>query len=617
MDKKKSKDFNHIISPDIIKQLKPSEERRIKADIKKGTLHESQVLHNIIKRCPDLKNVIEKILSQKVNKKVNQNPTKRSVRKIITTSDTANIKPIINKNIVKPITKQRISRLRSDDFEILGSSDTDEELRDSDDRISDINEYEKDGFVVSSDSDDSDTLPQSRKRFRESDDLIRETNDLYEDDYDQNESNPQIDKNIYDIRNKYNDSLVNLKKVMEAEFNSEDSLWFYKQFKRLQILELHERFALEDKIENKFNFLINLKKQNMYHIINFDNEIDIISKRIFNSMHPENVKHLLLNKLLSTTNSTTNSTEEYQKLISWINTVLSIPTEIKIKNKNINLILKNLYDSLTRNMYGMEHTIKQILQAVCMILTDPMSQGSVLTLVGPPGVGKTTISTLIADAIGMGFGQISCGSIADQATVIGHSSTYIGSTPGIFTQCMINNKQTDNVILLDEMDKMYDSKILPILLHVLDKSQNSRYKDAYCPEINIDMSKNLYIIAVNSLDSFDSALIDRMKIIYLSGYNIEQKTQICIKHVIPKLIEKTKINIGIDPYVIKQCIEKVSSDISGVRTIERYFSDIYEKLLLIKNIDPQITKLLYNIPKIGNINKLDLKLINQLTDATN
>jgi ATP-dependent Lon protease len=622
---KKNKDLNHNISSDTASRpkLKPSEERRIKAAIKRGKLsakdlvltphsaiklHESSPLHDMVKRCPDLKNVIAQTLSQKVN----QIPNKRSDRKIITT---ANIKPNINK---QKITKKRITKPRSDDSESLGSSDTDEELRDSDDSIPNINEYEKDGFVVSSDNDSDndsenviDSIPKSRKRLRESDDLIRETNDLYDDYYDSKESDPIVDKKIHDIRNQYHDSQVNLKKVMEAGFNTEDSLWFYKQFKRLQILESNDRFALEDKIENKFNFLINLKNKNMYHMINSNNGIDIISKRIFDSMHPEHVKHILLNRLLS---HNTDSTEEYQKIISWINTVLSIPTEIKIKNKNINLILKKLYDSLSQNMYGMENTIKQILQAVCMILSDPLSQGSVLTLVGPPGVGKTTISTLIADAIGMGFSQISCGSIADQATVIGHSSTYIGSTPGIMTQCMINNKQLDNVILFDEMDKMYDSKILPILLHVLDKSQNSRYKDAYCPEIDIDMSKNLFIIAVNSLDNFDSALIDRMKIIYLPGYNVDQKTQICIKHVIPKLIKKTNINIQTDLNVIKQCIEKVSPEISGVRVIERYFSDIYEKLLLIKNMDPQIYQILYNIPKLSNINKLDLKLIKQLSD---
>jgi ATP-dependent Lon protease len=210
------------------------------------------------------------------------------------------------------------------------------------------------------------------------------------------------------------------------------------------------------------------------------------------------------------------------------------------------------------------------------------------------------------------------GGLHDEAEIRGHRKTYIGAMPGRVVQSIKKAKSSNPVMILDEIDKISVSEegatISSKLLKILDKVQNKRFNDAYMPEIDIDMSKNLYIIAVNSLDNFDSALIDRMKIIYLPGYNVEQKTQICIKHVIPKLIKKTNINIRIDPIVVRQCIEKVSSDVSGVRSCERYFSDIYEKLLLIKNMDSQIYQILYNIPKLQNINKLDLKLINQLTE---
>ena len=163
------------------------------------------------------------------------------------------------------------------------------------------------------------------------------------------------------------------------------------------------------------------------------------------------------------------------------------------------------------------------------------------------------------------------------------------------------------------MDKLQDSKLVPILLHILDRSQNSRFRDAFCPEIPIDLSRNMYVIAVNSIDDLDSALRDRLKIVYVNGYDIDTKTQICIKHIIPHLNARTGLNCTIDKKIIHDCIEHVSPNISGVRDIERFFGDIYEKLLLIKIMGPSYL----GLPKSFKVNALkviDKKLIKQLTD---
>jgi len=376
------------------------------------------------------------------------------------------------------------------------------------------------------------------------------------------------------------------------------------------MLDGRERFDLEDRIEKRFNLLQNLQEENMYNTFNPKTDDHDTMKNIISSKHSEDVKRILLNKMY---NVTVESIEEYQKALNWIDTVLSIPTEIKSSNLNIKQSIINLDHKLRQHLHGMDKVIKQILQAVCTILSDPKSEGYILTLVGPPGVGKTTISSLIAEAIGMGFGQISCGSIADQATIVGHGSTYIGSKPGVFTQCLINNRQLDNVILLDEMDKMPDSKILPMMLHVLDRSQNNRFKDAFCPEIDVDLSKNLYIVAVNSLDCFDEALKDRLKIVQIDGYDIEEKVDIVVKHTIPRLIAKTSINVQIDPKIIRQCINVISPSLSGVRDLERFFGDIYEKLLLIKHMGAK----LFDLPGSFDVNKIqmiDMALIKKLSN---
>ena len=400
--------------------------------------------------------------------------------------------------------------------------------------------------------------------------------------------------------------------VIESKFNKNDTLWFYRNIERYLQLEGKDRYDLEDNIRRRYNLLCNLQSNKMYDSFIRDVEHDV-SKEILSSNHSQVVKKILLNRML---NAVEESSEEYQKAMTWMNTILSLPTETKCINNDINITLTNLYNHLNKHLYGMDNVIQQILQAVCVILTDPENKGYVLTLVGPPGVGKTTISALISEAIGMGFGQVSCGSINDRATIIGHSSTYIGSKPGMITQIQINSGQLDNVILLDEMDKLPDTKMTPILLQILDKTQNSRFKDEYCPEVPVDLSKVMFVISVNDISNFDGALRDRLKIINIDGYDIKTKIHICYNHIIPKVMKRTGINIKINKTVIKKCITKISPNISGVRELERFFSDIYEKLLLIKSFkNGYDIKKLYNITydfDITNMKFLNIELIDKL-----
>lgn len=409
---------------------------------------------------------------------------------------------------------------------------------------------------------------------------------------------------------------IDMRKVFKQKFNEIDTKWFYVNLERLLILKStgHYYFDFEDKITRKFNLLVKLKENSLYD--NYSSNDELLNK-IFQSQQPENVKSIIINKLLSTSCS---SSEEQHKLHSWINTILNLPTEIKSMQMSdfstISQSLKNLHSAILQKMTGMDKVIGQVLQAISMIISDPSSNGCILALIGPPGVGKTTISSLIAQSIGMGFGQVACGAVSDVASLIGHSSTYIGSKPGLIVQLQIAAKQKDNVILFDELDKVSDSKIIPIFLQILDKSQNNKFRDAYCPEVDVDLSKNLYIISANSVDKLDPALLDRLKIVNIPGYDVEQKTHIVLRHTIPKLIEKTNITALIDYQVVKKCIATLFREPSGMRDTEKFFSDIYEKLLLTKFMGPAFLSLSQTFD-IDKIEKIGLPLIKMLIPEVN
>jgi flagellar biosynthesis GTPase FlhF len=416
-------------------------------------------------------------------------------------------------------------------------------------------------------------MVSSRKRKREIDGMRGEDRDKFH-------------STLREIRENYNARKVDIAKVIDSDFGDEDNSWFYSRLGRIKNMEGKERYELEDEIQRKFGTLTSLKASGLYDKFNRPAERNII-KEILDSTKPDAMKQIMINRMMSVNND---GGEEYQKALAWLDVVMSIPTGCRNMigsdpdtpaGAGFGSMLYRLKQNLDSNLFGMENVKRQIMQAVTTIQNDPESQGYIIALVGDPGVGKTTISSQIAETIGMGFGQVPCGSISDRSVVIGHSSTYIGSYPGIFTQLLIRTGQLNNVVLLDELDKLPDKSLLPTLLQILDREQNFRFKDAFCPEIDIDMSKNLYIIAVNDINCFDKALRDRMKVIYVDGYDTDQKTQICYNHIIPKIQAKTGITPNIDYDTIRYFVNKVSPQISGVRDITRYFEDIYEKLQLI------------------------------------
>jgi ATP-dependent Lon protease len=246
-----------------------------------------------------------------------------------------------------------------------------------------------------------------------------------------------------------------------------------------------------------------------------------------------------------------------------------------------NLDLPHARKVLDRDHYGLDDVKKRILEFLAVGIQKGEIAGSIILLVGPPGVGKTSIGHSIADALGRKFYRFSVGGIRDEAEIKGHRRTYIGAMPGKFVQAMKDAGTENPVIMLDEIDKIgasYQGDPASALLEVLDPEQNSAFLDHYL-DLRFDLSKVLFVCTANTLDSIPGPLLDRMETIHLSGYIAEEKLQIAKKYLLPRQIHKAglkKRNIKIGAPVLRAIVEGYARD-AGVRRLEKQLGKIVRK----------------------------------------
>jgi ATP-dependent Lon protease, bacterial type len=337
---------------------------------------------------------------------------------------------------------------------------------------------------------------------------------------------------------------ITMNDVFKLDLPMDEYIWFMEHLKILNKLEEYseDKFRVKTVVYQRYMNLQSIDI-NMLNKIKCDSKVDNnIVTRILESTHSDSVKAILYKKYkrCSDNAGTTGMSDEYFKMIEWVDNVLNLPTRI-IHNEmdSINTKLIKLWKSLNDNISGLQHVKEKVMETMCAKLLDPENKGKILLFVGPPGVGKTAMALLIAESLGKPFDQISFGSIKDSTMLTGHSSTYIGAVPGLFTKILLKSGRLDTVVLLDELDKIPDTSegksISSVLLHVLDRTQNHRFRDMYMTEIVIDLSKMIFFAAANDLKNIDSVLLDRTTIIELSGYDLDQKTNIAAKHMFPRI----------------------------------------------------------------------------------
>ena len=265
-------------------------------------------------------------------------------------------------------------------------------------------------------------------------------------------------------------------------------------------------------------------------------------------------------------------------LRNYLDTVLELPWNKRTKERIDVTAARKILD---HDHFGLENVKERILETLAVRKMAPDMPAQIICLVGPPGVGKTSIAYSISRALNRKMARISLGGVHDEADIRGHRKTYIGAMPGRIISGLIQAGSSNPVLLLDEIDKMgsdYRGDPSAALLEVLDGEQNATYRDHYL-EIPYDLSDVMFITTANTLDTVPRPLLDRMEVIELGSYTDEEKLMIAKDHLIPKQLEKhglKKTQLRITDDAIREIITCYTRE-SGVRKLERCFAEICRK----------------------------------------
>lgn len=356
--------------------------------------------------------------------------------------------------------------------------------------------------------------------------------------------------------------------------------------KEQEIIELENKIDIKvkkqlDQTQKEYILREKIKiiKQELGEVNIKDDEVDALKVLIDNLKAPTRVKTRLIEELKKFEMLSSNS-PEINMVRNYIDWLLNVPWAIYTKdNKNLNKTKK----ILDQSHYGLEKVKMRIIEFLAVNQMTDNLKSPIICLVGPPGVGKTSLARSVANSIGRKFVKISVGGVNDEAEILGHRKAYIGASPGRIIAGMKKGGTSNPVFLIDEIDKMtkdYKGDPASALLEVLDKEQNIYFYDNYLEE-EYDLSKVMFILTANAVYNIPEALKDRLEIIELSGYTEYEKLDIAKRHLIPKQLQEH----GISKKIIKFKDEAITNIINyytkeaGVRELERLIATICRKVV--------------------------------------
>lgn len=389
-------------------------------------------------------------------------------------------------------------------------------------------------------------------------------------------------------------SLVNLtvaeeQKLLESSSTVELLRGLYAALsKEIQILQLRDKIASDTQAKigkNQREYILReqLKaiQQELGEGEGEDNEIAHLKKQIMEADLPDHIRKEV-EREVTRLGKVPPSSPDHQVLRTYLELVLELPWK-KASEEHLNLA--HVREVLEEDHYGIKEVKERIVEHLAVLKLNPTAKAPILCLVGPPGVGKTSLGQSIARAMGRTFERFSLGGVHDEAELRGHRRTYVGALPGRIIQAIRRAGVNNPVLMLDEVDKMgrdFRGDPAAALLEILDPAQNHTFRDHYL-DLPFDLSKVFFITTANTLDTISQPLLDRMEIIRLQGYSEREKAEIARRYLWPRRLKEAGLDAPqavLPDEVLDLVISRYTRE-AGVRQLEQMLGRLTRKVALV------------------------------------